>query len=141
IGVSILWGWEQFRLLLPIVPFLLFYLLMGVRTLARLYQKLYVEANPRGEVIAMLVLAWLFVLTNLYANIQYIQKKYDPLPQYQLRWINAYNENLDLIHHIGSNIPKESVIATQNPALVHLFTGHQTVASDDPAGSWETWNR
>ena len=38
-------------------------------------------------------------------------------------------------------MPKNAVIAAQNPALLNLYTGHKTVASDDPAGSWETWNK
>ncbi len=141
IGVAILWGWEQYRLLLPLVPFLLFYLLMGVRLIARLYQKLYAQSNPRGEVIPVLVVSWLFVASNVYGNIQYIQKKYPPVPEEGLRWISSFEENEALIKHIGENIPKEEVIATQNPALVHLYTGHKTVASDDPSSQWETWNR
>ena len=141
IGVSALWGWEQYRLLLPIVPFLLFYLLMGVRMIARLYRKLYAQPNPRGEVIPLLIVAWLFAVSNIYGNVQYIQRKYDPVPENRLRWISAFEENEALIKHIGENVPKEDVIATQNPALVYLYTGHKTVASDDPASQWETWNR
>lgn len=141
IGVTLLWGWEQYRLLLPLIPFLLFYMLMGVRFFARLYQKLYDEPNPRGELIPLLVVSWLFVLVNLAANYQYIQRKYDPLPANGLRWIGTYEENVALIHYIGENVPKNEVIATQNPALVYLFTGNKTIASDDPAGSWEVWNK
>ncbi|MDX2029136.1 MAG: hypothetical protein SF339_00580 [Blastocatellia bacterium] len=141
IGVSCLWGWEQFRLLLPLVPFLFYYLLMGVQGIGQLYQKLQAESRAGRESIAALVFIWLIVLFNLYGNVQYIQKKNEPQPEYGLRWIRSFEENLDLINHISANIPKEDVIATQNPALVHLFTGHKTVASDDPAGSWETWNR
>jgi hypothetical protein len=141
IGVTMLWGWEQYRLLLPLVPFLLFYILMGVRFFAGLYQKLYDEPKPRGALIPLLIFSWLFVLSNLYANYQYIQRKYDPIPANGLRWISTYEENEAFIKHIGENVPKTDVIATQNPALVHLYTGHKTVASDDPAGSWETWNR
>lgn len=141
IGVTILWGWEQYRLLLPLVPFLLFYILMGVRFFARLYQKLYDAPNPRGALIPLLVFSWLFVLSNLYANYHYIQRKYDPIPANGLRWISAYEENEAFIEHIGETVPKDDVIATQNPALLHLYTGHKTIASDDPAGAWETWNR
>jgi len=141
IGVTIMWGWEQYRLLLPLTAFLLFYILMGVRFFAQLYQKLYDEPNPRGVLIPLLVFSWLFVLSNLYANYQYIQRKYDPSPAYQLRWISTYEENEALIKHIGESVPKNAVIASQNPALLNLYTGHKTVASDDPAGSWETWNK
>jgi hypothetical protein len=141
IGVMMMWGWEQYRLLLPAVPLLLFYLLMGVRLIARLYQKLYTQSDASGEVIPMLIVAWLFAVSNIYGNVEYIQKKYASLPEERLRWIAAFEENEALIKHISENIPKEEVIATQNPALVHLYTGHKTVASDDPATQWETWNR
>lgn len=141
LGVSMLWGWEQYRLLLPLVPFLLFYILMGVRFFVQLYQKLYEEPNPRGALVPLLVFSWLFVLSNLYSNYQYIQRKYDPVPANGLRWIAAYEENEAFIKHIGENVSKSDLIAAQNPALVHLYTGHKTIASDDPAGSWEKWNQ
>jgi hypothetical protein len=141
IGVMVIWGWEQYRLLLPAAPFLLFYLLLGVRLIARLYQKLYAQSNPRGELVPLLIVSWLFAIGSLYGNYQYIEKKYAPVPEERLRWISAFEENEVLIKHIGENVPKDEVIATQNPALVHLYTGHKTVASDDPASKWETWNR
>ena len=140
-GVSLLWGWEQYRLLLPLVPFLLFYLLMGVRLIARLYQKLYAGTNTRAERIPLLAVSWLFVVSALYGNYQYIQRKYDPVPENRSRWISAFEENEAFIKHIGGNVSKDDVIATQNPALVNLYTGHKTVASDDPASRWEVWNR
>ncbi len=140
-GVSLLWGWEQYRLLLPLVPFFLFYLLMGVRLIARLYQKLYAGTKPSAERIPILVVSWLFVVSAFYSNYQYLQRKYDPVPENRSRWISAFEENEAFIKHIGDNVPKDEVIATQNPALVNLYTGHKTVAFDDPAARWEVWNR
>ncbi|MEO6725449.1 MAG: hypothetical protein ABIP14_09110, partial [Blastocatellia bacterium] len=140
-GVAMLWGWEQYRLLLPLIPFLLFYILMGVRFFAQLYQKLYDEPKPRGVLIPLLIFSWMFVLSNLYANYDYILRKYDPSPAFRLRWIGLYEENEALIKYIGESVPKNAVIATQNPALLNLYTGHKTVAADDPAGSWEAWNK
>lgn len=141
LGISCLWGWEQYRLLLPLVPFLLFYVVMGVRFLAQLYQKLYEEPRPRAILLPMLIVSWFVVLTCLIGNIQFINRKYDPVPEYRLRWESAYNENEAFIKYIGENVPKEEIITTQNPALVHLYTGHKTVASDDPVSQWETWNK
>jgi hypothetical protein len=141
IGVSLLWGWEQYRLLLPLVPFLFFYMVMGVRFFAQLYQKLYEQPKPRGILIPMLIVSWFFVLTALYGNIQFINRKYDPVPEYRLRWTAAYDENEALIKYIGENVPKDTVIAAQNPALLHLYTGHKAISSDDPTGAWETWNK
>ncbi|MGH9768824.1 MAG: hypothetical protein ACREAB_15440 [Blastocatellia bacterium] len=140
-GVSILWGWEQYRLLLPFVPFMFFYLLMGVRLIARLYQKLYAGPYPRSELIPLLIVSWLLAISGIYSNYQYIQRRFDPVPENRSRWIATFEENEAFIKYIGENVPKEAVIATQNPALVNLYTGHKTVASDDPDSHWETWNR
>jgi hypothetical protein len=141
IGVMVLWGWEQYRLLLPTLPFLIYYMLMGVRLIIRLFRLSFGQEDAPRKSFPLLVVAWLFVASNIYANVQYIQKKYDPVPEYRLQWIRSFEENESLIKYIGENIPKDEVIASQNPALVHLYTGHKTVASDDPASSWETWNR
>ncbi len=141
IGVSALWGWEQHRLMLPLIPFIFFYLLMGVRLIAKLYQKLYAGPNPRGEFIPLLAASLLFAASVLYANYQYIDRKYDPVPENRTRWISAFEENVAFIKYVSGTIPKDEVVATQNPALFHLYTGRKTIASDEPASRWETWNR
>ena len=33
------------------------------------------------------------------------------------------------------------MIATNNPPLVHLYTGVKTIGSDYPAENWDDWNR
>lgn len=139
--VTLLWGWAQDRLILPLVPFFVFYMLMGLRAIAQLYRKLYGEPKPQAGLGAMTVAVWLIVVSSLYANLQFIQRKYDPTPEYRLRWIMACDESETLMKYIGENVPKDAIIAAQNPALVHLYTGHKTISSDDPAGSWETWNK
>ncbi len=139
--ISISWGWEQFRLLLPLVPLLLYYLLIGVKGFGDLYQMLTREPAGPQEWLSATALIWLIVALNLYSNNQYIQKKNDPSPAYQLKWLKAFDENEAVIKYAGANLAKEAVLATQNPALVHLYTGHKTVASDDPAGAWENWKK
>lgn len=42
---------------------------------------------------------------------------------------------------IREMIPKEDVIATFKPALVHLYTGHKTIFPNDPTGDWNNWRR
>ena len=141
LAVSVLWGWEQFRLLLPQLPFLLYYLLMGTKGLAAIYQKLFEKAAEARQWIPATALIWLIVVLNLYSNNQFIQRLTDPSPSYQLKWLRAFDENEGLIKYVGENVPKDAVVATQNPALLHLYTGHKTVSSDDPAGAWEGWKK
>ena len=139
--ITVAWGWEQFRLLLPLVPFLVFYLLMGIRVIYRSYHRLQRVSKPQAEWILVTIIAWGLCSLNLQSNIKYILKKNDPDPAYRLQWIRSFEENEAVIKYAGATVPATEVIATYNPALVLLYTGHKTVASDDPVGSWETWNR
>jgi hypothetical protein len=141
LAVSVAWGWEQFRLLLPLVPFLLFYLVMGCRFLAKIGKSVSADLITRRELTVMLAISWFFALTALIGNWQFINRKYDPVQAYRLRWESSYAENELLMNHIAKTIPRDAVIATQNPALVYLYTGNKTVASDDPAGRWDSWTR
>jgi hypothetical protein len=141
LAISVSWGWEQFRLLLPLVPFLLYYLLLGIKGLVAIYQKLFEQLAEQKQWVPATALIWLVVVFNLYSNNQYIQRLTEPSPKYQLKWLKAFDENEALIKYVGERVPKDAVIATQNPALVYLYTGHKTVSSDDPAGAWEVWKK
>ena len=141
LAVTMLWGWEQFRLLLPVASFFLFYMLMGVQAAQRLLRRLY-EAEPPPPGYAVPTFAvWFVVALYVYANAQYLQRKHNPVPAERSRWAMAYEENRQLMAWAQDNLPQAEVLATQNPPLVHLFTGHKTVAVDDPAGRWEAWNQ
>jgi hypothetical protein len=128
-------------LLLALVPFLLYYLLMGIKGLVAIYQKLFEQTGEQKQWLPATALIWLVVALNLYSNNQYIQRLTDPSPKYQLKWLKAFDENEDLIKHVGERVPKDAVVATQNPALVYLYTGRKTVASDDLVGAWEVWKK
>jgi hypothetical protein len=138
--VSTLWGWEQFRLMLPLIPFLLFYVLMGGWAAIRLVQRFSLESSP-SSYLPLTLAVWAVVAFNIYSNVRYIQKRYDPVTANRLNWISAYDENEAIIRQAGETLPRDAIIATQNPALLNLYTGQKTVASDDPATAWETWNR
>jgi hypothetical protein len=133
IGISLLWGWEQYRLLLPLVPFFLFYLLMGVRWIARKARL------GRRELAPLLVVSWLFVVSSLDGNYRYLRRKYDPRPEKRTQWIRAFEENEAFMRYIGDHVAKDETIAASNPALVHLYTGHRTVGTSDPAARWRVW--
>lgn len=138
---TLLWGWEQFRLLLPLTPLLIFYVLAGTAELVALYQKLTEEINVPRQWITATALVWIFVATSIYSNFDFIQRKNDPSPAASSKWIRSFNENAALIQYVADNLPKDTVLASQNPALVHLYTGHKTVAFDDPATAWENWKK
>ena len=139
LGISLLWAWEQFRFLLPLIPFLLFYQLMGVCALWRLCQRFFARPQPRVMWTTITVLVWMIAALNVYANFVFIQKQYDP--GVRMQWHSDFAENAALFKFAAEHLPPDAVLATQNPALVYLFTGHKTVALGDPAESRDMWNR
>jgi hypothetical protein len=141
LAVSVSWGWEQFRLLLPLVPFLSYYLLLGVAALAAAMQKLRAPDAGGPRWAAATVLVGAMVALDLYSHAQYLRRLDDPSPAHSLKWQRSFDANERLIRNLGETLPRDAVIAAQNPALVHLYTGLKTVASLDPAGSWETWRK
>jgi hypothetical protein len=133
LAISVLWGWEQYRLLLPLVPFFLLYLLLGVRSIVRVARL--------DEAIPLLAVSGVFVVGGLEANYRYIQRKYDPVSVNRTRWIRAFEENEAFFRHVGAHVPPSETIAADNPALLNLYTGHKTIASMNPAARWRVWNR
>ncbi len=139
LGASLIWGWEQFRFLLPLVPFLTWYLYRGIDFITRPVIKRHSESvSPPRAFLPDLIL-WVAVACHVYAHGVYIAQQYSRDQRHQ--WHAAFRENVELMAFIRERIPEEAVLAAQNPALVHLLTGRKTVGSEDPAGRWETWNR
>lgn len=138
---TLLWGWEQFRLLLPLTPFVIFYVLAGTAEIIALFQKLTEQINIPQQWFFATALVWICVATNVYSNFDFIDRKNSPSPASSSKWIRSFNENEALIKYVAGNLPKDAVLASQNPALVHLYTGHKTVAFDEPATAWENWKK
>lgn len=136
LAVTFLWPWETFRFVLPLIPFVIFYFLMGVRALVLLIQK---SSNAAGHWKAAMVLVALIAATNIYGNVSYILKMNDLLDRPQ--WLLTFDEAETMLKWIKDNIPQTDAVATLNPPLVHLLTGHKTIASDLPAENWENWKR
>jgi hypothetical protein len=141
LSVSLLWSWEQFRFLLPLIPFLIFYQLMGVRAICLLCQRLFAVPKLHAMWAILTAVVWVMAATNVYANLAFIQKQYDAAPGNRMQWHRDFAENAALLRQVGEHLPQDTVLATQNPALVYLFTGHKTVAMGDPATSWEMWKQ
>ena len=136
LATCVLWGWEQYRLLVPLAPFFFLYLWTGARSIVRSFR-----TGARGEAIALALVAWLFVVSALDGNYRYIQKKYHPVAANRTQWIRAFEENEAFIRYIGANVPKDETIAVGNPALVNLYTGHKTISSNSADVRWRVWNR
>lgn len=134
------WTFASFRFVLPLLPFGILYFILGLRAICRLLQRLFGAPRARAQRAVLLSVVALTVAFNTYANVAYGLSLRAPATG-QPAWRRAFEDNVALIQWIGEHIPKEDALTCQNPALVHLYTGHKTVGTVDPAGHWELWKR
>ncbi len=135
LALTVLWPWETFRFTLPLIPFVIFYFVMGVRILYLWARK--GDAGRQWTVATTFVI--LIAAVNVYGNMTYLMKKFDDLDRPQ--WLRIFDEAEAMLKWGDKNCAKTDVIATPNPPLVHLYTGAKTVSSDYPAENWDNWNR
>lgn len=139
LAIILLWPWETMRFVLPLSPFLFFYLLVGLRLIFHLHLKLRQE-ELRPAWTGLTVVALLFIALHVYGNINYLRRMYAP-PAERPELMRAFEENREMLEWMRERLPADAVVATQNPPLVYLLTGRKTIALDNPAANWETWNR
>lgn len=140
LGLILIWPWETFRFVIPLLPFAIFYLLIGLRLIYHLHLRL--SQRPITPAWAgMSAIAAVMILVSLYGNIRYTMDKYSSDANKHPQLIRAFDENLKALEWMNNMLPEDAVVATLNPALVYLYTGRRTVAIDNPAQNWATWRR
>lgn len=141
LAITVLWPWDTFRLVLPVLPFLFFYFLMGCRTIYQFYQQRRGSLPPRAQWAVLGVLVASILALNLYANVYYISRKLSSSPLDRPVWLRAFDELEVMLKWIDRELPKEYVIATPSPPLINLYTGHKTLSAFEPTTNWANWNR
>ena len=121
---------RTFRYVLPVAPFLVSYFLAGVETVA---------TRVRGATAAFpsfrIASASLLVLLLL-EHVQYIaQKVAGPAPE----WIADGRDVQAVGEWMNTHLPAGGGVASTNPALLYLMTGHKTLALVDPVHNWQRW--
>ncbi|MGE0130194.1 MAG: hypothetical protein AB7U82_19080 [Blastocatellales bacterium] len=137
LAITVLWPWETFRFVLPLIPFVIFYFVIGVRAIYSLLSKN--DSQRQWAVATAFVL--LIAAINLYGNLTFLAKKLDTTALDRPQWLQIFDEAETMFKWVNERAAKTDVIATANPPLVHLYTGVKTVSSDDPATNWDNWNR
>lgn len=113
--IVVLWPFWSFRYVLPLAPFLFFYMVDGLRGL-----------KPNQSRVASLVMAavvGLFVLDHA----AYIVRAHAGNPDWR---IDA--EDTEAVIAWLEQHPASGIVASTNPALVHLRTGVKTIAASGP---------
>lgn len=142
LGITLLWPWETYRFVLPLVAFIAFYFLLGVRCL---FQGVRRSASLAVQTKLMAGGAVLLALISLVGHTRYIINANSVSPLDRPQWLQIFDEAERMMtwvkQSIPSNGPADGIIATPNPPLIYLYTGHKTVALDAPARNWENWNK
>ena len=124
LAIILLWPFWTFRFVVPLAPYLFFYLVAGIRTFAPL----------RVARIALICLIGL----NVSDHARYVLEARNPERASHVSWLvqaRETDEILDwMVHHLG-----DGVVATTNPGLVYIRTGHRTLSFDRPHEDWSVW--
>lgn len=139
--IVIIWPFPPYRFLLPALPLLLFYFLMGCKLLLNLHQRMTQTKAAAPPWVGLTVITGLLCALNLYGNFSYISRKKADVVTQRPKWMRIFDENEAVMKWTAENVSKSDAIATANPALVYLYTGNKTTTFDNPATNWERWKR
>jgi hypothetical protein len=128
-----LWSFTPFRFVLPLTPFLLYYSLLGLMALVRLVTR------RDGGATALAALG-LVIALDLGSHVNYVRHLYGP-PDERPLWVRIFDEELELMRWVPSNVSPGQPVAAINPAMTYLYTGYQAVGYWTPLGTWGEWRR
>jgi len=141
LGINLLWPWETLRYVLPLIPFIVFYFLSGLRALYSWYQQKRQQLDLRAQWVMMTGVASLIVAINLYGHASYLRKINSNSPLERPPWTQSFEELETMLKWIDRNVAKDAVLAAAYPPLVYLYTGNKTIAPYKPKENWDNWNR
>lgn len=124
LAIILLWPFWTFRFVVPLAPYLFLYLVAGIRTVAPL----------RAVRLAILCVIGLHVTDHA----RYIAEAHGPQGAGRVSWLLQARETDRTVEWMVGNLG-DGVVATTNPALVYLRTGHHTLSFDRPSDNWSVW--
>jgi hypothetical protein len=138
LAMAIAVPFQTFRYVLPLAPFLYFYLLEGVRGIAAWCAHAIgtVRLDP-SRVVRVVILC--LIGFQLLDHAQYIYDAHTADKSEALDWVGDAREIDALFAWMKQNLPAEGAVATTNPALVYLATGRKTLAIDQYQDNWRRW--
>lgn len=142
--LTVLWPWETFRFVLPLVPFVIFYILLGFAAIQWLSLSLRgkgMKAETRPPWKLMGAFGAAIIAVCLYGNVGHILSKYSSSPLERPRFIQTFEAAEEMFKWMDREVPQDALVATPNPAMVYLYTGNKSIAWEDAKGRWEFWNR
>lgn len=138
--IILLWPWDPVRFVVPLTPFMIFYFFVGLRHITALLRRWTPTLNQWNWRISVSAAVWVIVVMNILGNTLYIGMLYG-FSSMRSGWTETFEESEKTLEWVRQNVPQDVVIASDNPAMIHLFTGHRTISSDEPDKNIATWNR
>jgi len=138
LGVALLWPFPQARLALPLLPFQVIYLVAGVRALVRLLGRVVPACSDARAWAAAAAVATCVLAVNLHGNLAYIWQVYG---RGGVWWLESFDEHRATCEWMRDHLAPGDAVATNDPPLLYLFSGLETVAIDSPEDNWERWKR
>jgi hypothetical protein len=123
LGIIFFWPFWTFRFVVPLTPYLFFYLITGIRTLAA----------PGVVRIALLCVIGLHIVDHMGYIVATREEE-----SRRVSWLAQARDTDAVLDWMAAHLG-EGLVATTNPALVHLRTGHMTLSFDRPRESWSVW--
>ncbi len=130
VAVALVWPFPPFRFLLPLLPVVLLYAATGLGVLGRVLVRRRIDVALRFAVLVVVV------LVNARSDLEAIAALHrDPRPA----WSRAFDENVAMLAWARDHLEPDAVVASHNPALVHLLTGRATVGYWDARTNLRLW--
>lgn len=124
--VVLLWPFWSFRFVLPLTPYLFYYLAIGVQGLTR---------SPQVARIVLLCIIGL----NLYDHAGYILLARGQHSASRGEWLRNAREVDAALDWVRDNLGTDGMIASTNPALLYLRTGRRSITYANTQAALATW--
>jgi hypothetical protein len=130
-GLSILiivaWPWSPMRFLVPLLPFLLYYLTLGVTQVCQSLRKIF-SARPMSDpwrpsrIVLVCILSFF-----LYDNALYLVARHtDPTSPLHPDWLRQFNAGRQAAEWVRDHTPENEVIAGDNLPFIYLYSSRRT---------------
>ena len=145
-GIVFLWPFPTIRFVLPLTPFLFYYFLRGLLAIIERVRR---TAETAGETLGGRLSAGavgVLLALSLYVHSVYLYGAYLTTSQAgsslgMPSWQMAYEDLEGMAGWISRSIPAGDTLASNNPALINLFTGHHTVGHELNAERWDYYRK
>jgi hypothetical protein len=126
IAIILIWPFWSFRFLLPLTPFLFFYLVTGLEALSR---------STRVMRITLFCVIGLY----LFDHAGYIVLARTQAGAGRMEWADRAAAVDAALEWVGDNLRPDGTIASTNPALLYMKTGLKSLGYDDPTIPLDAW--